>query len=165
MIDTDAQPVLRRAAGWLDPGWLFLLPGLAILAATVMVPAQNDLYEAQLAREKSLIAEAHSAKRLENYATYLDALRRGDQPLALSLAATHLNLAPEGRAVLAMPNDRLDANPFPALEPGAPAQVMLVPPDTALQRWTTNDRTRLWLTAGGAMCVLIGLLPPTMRRR
>ncbi|MBL0921950.1 MAG: hypothetical protein IBJ10_07460 [Phycisphaerales bacterium] len=165
MPDAPIPSERRDAPGWLDPGWLFLLPGLVILAATVMVPAQNDLYEAQLARAKSLIAEEHSARRLENYATYLDALRRGDEPLALALAATHLNLSPVGRTAVSMPNDRLDANPFSSLEPPAPAQVMLTPPDTALQRWTTNDRTRLWLTAGGAMCVLIGLLPPTTRRR
>lgn len=165
MTDARPTPVLERAAGWLDPGWLFLLPGLAILAATVMIPAGNDLDEARLAREKALVAEAHSAKRLENYTTYLDALRRGDEPLALALAATHLNLAPEGRTVLAMPDERSDANPFPALEPGPPPQVTLLIPDTVLQRWTNDDRTRLWLTAGGAMCVLIGLLPPTTRRR
>jgi hypothetical protein len=165
MSESSANPVLQRAAGWLDPGWLFLLPGLAILATTVMIPARNDLDEARLARERALIAEEHSARRLENYTTYLDALRRGDERLAVSLAATHLNLAPVGRTVLAMPDERADANPFPALEPPAPPGVTLLIPDTVLQRWTNDDRTRLWLTAGGAMCALIGLLPPTTRRR
>ena len=150
----------------LDVGWLFLLPGIAIVAATVLIPAFDDLSAAQLERDKLRVVEQHAQRRLENYSIYLDAVRRADEDLALSLAATHLNLAPADREVIVMPGQsRASLNPFPALEPPAPRMPERIVPDTRLQRWSTNERARLWLLASGAMCIFLGLLPPTTRRR
>lgn len=150
-----------------DPGWLFLVPGLALVAATVLIPAYDDLSFAELERDKLRAVERHAAQRLENYSLYLDALNRGDEGLALALAATHLNLAPADREIISLPGEGASAslNPFPALEPPPPRMPERAVPDTILQRWSTDERTRLWVLASGAMCVLLGLLPPTTRRR
>lgn len=160
------QPSRRIPVIPADPGWLFLVPGLALVAATVLIPAYDDLSFAELERDKLRVVEQHAAKRLENYSLYLDALLRADEGLALTLAATHLNLAPADRAIIALPGEGTSAslNPFPALEPPPPRMPVRVVPDTILQRWSTNERTRLWALASGAMCVLLGLLPPTTRR-
>lgn len=162
----DAAHTRRPPLISLDPGWLFLIAGGVMIAATVLIPANEELAEAELARDRAALTERHAAKRLENYATYYDAVSRGEPQLALSLAASHLNLVPASRAVLPVPGEppSQDISPFPALEPPPPPTIYRVKPDTILQRWTTDEKTRLWLLAGSAFCILLGLLPPTTRR-
>lgn len=157
----------RRPLILLDPGWLFLIAGSALLAATVLIPANDELLDAQLARDRALTTERHAAERLKNFTTYYDAVQRGEPQLALSLAATHLNLVPASRSVLPVPGEppTRDISPFPSLEPPPPPTLYRLKPDTLLQKWTTDDRARLWLLAGGAFCVFVGVLPPTAPRR
>lgn len=150
----------------LDPGWLFLLAGIALLSATVLIPAFDQLAEAELQRARAQVSEARSAKRLGNYAQYRSALSRGDETLSVALVATHLGLAPADRTVMTVPGETTgeDLSPWPALEPAAAPVLYRVTPDTVLQRWATGDRSRVYLLAGGAMLVLLGLLPPTTGR-
>lgn len=155
-----------RALVPLDPGWLFLLAGATLCAVTALIPAFDQLAEAELARDRARVAERFHLSRLQNYASYRDALWRADPGLTLSLASQQLNLVPEGRDILPVPGETAPENlsPFPALEPDAPPTLYRVVPDTVLQRWTTDDRKRLWLLAAGAFCILLGLLPPTIQR-
>jgi hypothetical protein len=161
---TETPPLFR-----IDPGWLFLAAGLALLAATVLIPANDDLQQAELVLAKAKAQRAHSAERLANYSEFLDALNRGDEELVLQLAATHLNLAPAGRQpVLGVgaqnaPDGPIDT--FAALEPAPPGEFVRVPPDSMLHRWSTGDRSRLWLLAGGSLLTLIGLMPPGTQGR
>ncbi|MFG0274093.1 MAG: hypothetical protein ACF8QF_03455 [Phycisphaerales bacterium] len=147
-----------------DPGWLFLCAGLAVLSATVLIPANDDLSRAHLQRDRARAIEARAADRLAHYSEYLDALRQGDRTVTLALAATQLNLAPTDRRVIELSPDgwdpaAFDASVFDELEPDPTPLPELSLPDTALRRLTTDDRARLWLIAGGALCVLVGLLP------
>lgn len=152
----------------LDPGWLFLLAGLTLVASTVLIPAAADLDEARWQRDKALAIERHRLDRLQRYGKYLAAVHRGDEDVTLSLMATQHNRSPVGRVPL-MPiaePGKTSASPFPTLEPEP-----LVPPErtptqqhpSLLLRLTTNDHHRLWLIAAGVVCVLIGLLPPAVR--
>jgi hypothetical protein len=159
------RPLIR-----IDPGWLFLMAGLALVAATVLIPAGNDLEDARWERNKALAIERHRVQRLERYGQYLAAVHRGDEDVMLSLVATQLNMSPIERVPLMAVPDPLDtsASPFPALEP----EPLVLPPkprpDTApslLTRLTTDDRHRLWLIAAGVVCILIGVLPPLARPR
>ncbi|MGP1310686.1 MAG: hypothetical protein ACTS27_10855 [Phycisphaerales bacterium] len=168
MRDDDAlihAPALFR----LDPGWLFLGAGLALLAATVLIPAQDDLQKAELVLAQAKAEHAHASERLANYAEFLDALNRGDEGLMLQLAATHLNLTPADRSPIlgiggsAEPDGLIDT--FAPLEPAPPAAYVRVPPDSMLYRWSTGESSRLWLLAGGSLLTLIGLLPPGASRR
>lgn len=147
----------------LDPGWLFLGAGLVLLSATVLIPAVDDLAEARWHRDRAIAVERWRSQRLANHSDYLDALERRDPSLVLSLASTQLNLAPADRRVMvdAAASGRVPtASVFPALEPKfAPAERPRRP-DSLLQRLAGGDQTRLWLFIGGAMLVLVGLLPP-----
>lgn len=150
----------------LDPGWLFLLAGVGVLAATVLIPAKNDLDEAHYYLQRALAVEQHRLSRLEGYVNYLDKLDKGDEGTILALAAMQLNQAPQGSKLLISSSDvsASTASVFQALEP-----VPIVLPDrqverSLLERWCLEDMPRLWLTAAGALCVLIGLLPPTQPR-
>lgn len=144
-----------------DPGWLFLLVGAAVLAATVLIPAAEDLEEARWLRDRALAVEAHREARLARYGEYLAALEAREPSLVLSLAASQLNEVPRGMA--AMPGFEspmtASASVFPALEPPALRLPERVRAESTLSRLAMGERSRLWLIAGGAMCVLLGLLP------
>ncbi len=149
-----------------DPGWLFLISGVAILAATVLIPARQELAVAAWSRDRALAIEKHRTDRLNRYTTYLKAVERGDESVLLSLAASQLNMSPIDRVPLSAMADPgvTNASVFPDLEPD-PVRIAEKPvineQSSTLTRWTTSDQWRLWLMAGGILCVMIGLLPPS----
>ncbi len=149
-----------------DPGWLFLLAGLALLGATVLIPAAEDLANARWKRDAALTYERHRLDRLERYQGYLDALDRREPALIMTLAESQLGLMPADRGLLSTPNDSRvrSVSVYPALEPPPldlpePRQ----PTNSRLARWAMGPQ-RLWLIAAGAVCVLVGLLPAARRR-
>lgn len=149
-----------------DPGWLFLFAGAVLLISTVLIPAMDDLAEAKWERDRALAVERHRTKRLENYAAYIDAIKRRDPTLVQWLAATQLNLMPTDKQII-LPEPELLAHggaPFGDLEP--PPELVRDPvlPDSILHRLATNERVRLWVIAIGAMSMLVGLLPTGKRR-
>lgn len=169
-IEAKPTPLFR-----FDPGWLFLLSGLAIIAAVSLIPAQHDLQQALWQRDRALAIEGHRLQRLERYAAYLAALRDNDQSVLISLAATQLNVSPVDRIPLEPMGEiaRTSASVFPSLEPD-PLKLPAKPPaeDDAqrhklsiLERLSINDSSRLWLIAAGMLCTLLGLLPATTRGR
>ena len=169
VIDLPAQPAPtpRTCKGpLLDPGWLFLIAGLVLLTATVLIPAYDDLDDARLYLKRAQAAEDHRIARLERHRNYIDALDRGDEALILSLAAMQLNKAPLGTLLLQSGGDpsTRSASVFPALEP--PPLVLPTKQDTEqsmLHSLATGDLTRLGLIGFSSLCILIGLLPPTRR--
>lgn len=163
-----SPPVRARRGPLLDPGWLFLIAGVALIAFTVIIPAVNDLHDAEYYRERMRSVEQHRLDRLTRYQGYHEALRDGEPGLVRSLAATQLNQAPENAKLLQNPDPNApprSASIFGALEP--PPLVMPNKPVrevSTLEKWATDDRSRLWLLASGALLILIGLLPPSRGR-
>jgi hypothetical protein len=139
---------------------------MAILGATVLIPAAEDLEAARWQADKALAVEEHRLERLNRYEEYLAALDNREPSLILSLAVTQLNQIPEGRAPIANQRTPIgaasDASVFPSLEPPPLRLPERRRVESTLQRLTTDNTTRLWLIAGGAACVLIGLMPPSM---
>lgn len=149
-----------------DPGWLFLVSGLALLAATVLIPAYDDLDEAKWMRERAGRIDGWRQEQLARHEEYLEALKRGDRALAESLVASQLNQIPKDKApVPGFEEARLSsANVFPAL---APEPVSLPEREVVRSRlhdWATGATSRLWLIAIGAILVLVGLMPPGEKR-
>lgn len=151
----------------LDPGWAYLLVGIVILGAGVLIPAQHDRDIARWERDRALAIESQRLDRLERYSRFLQSLRAGDESVVLWLASNQLNLAPpEYTPVFPVRHyDRSDASILPALEPDA-TRLPAPPKQTSLLgRWSTDDRARLWLLAGGVLAVLAGLMPPARGAR
>lgn len=149
----------------IDAGWLFVIAGLGILASTVLIPAIDDLEEARWQRDRAIAIERHRLERLERYGAYLDAVMQAEESVVLSLAAEQLNRVPAGSRPLIPVSDpaRRSASVFPALEP-APLKVPpRVKPDSLLSRLATGESSRLAMLVVGAMCVLVGVLPPASR--
>lgn len=147
----------------LDPGWLFLLAGLGLIAAAVLVPAGDALDEARWQRDRAHVVEQHREQRLARHAQYLAALERGDEPLIRSLVATQLNLTEPGRMLLTRSSSLPEASVFPGIEPESPILPGRAAPRSALRRIMADPTTRLWAAALGVLSVVIGLLPPTRR--
>lgn len=169
-LELDDQPVRApRPLIPIDAGWFFLIAGIGLLAATIVIPAQHDLGLIRWQRDRALAIEHHRMDRLERYGTYLAALEKGDETVLLSLAASQLNKSPADRIPLATRPDTAltSASVFPELEPGPvklPDKPAVTDRSSLLARWTINDRSRIWLLAAGMLCIMVGVLPPSMRK-
>lgn len=151
-----------------DPGWLFLIAGLALAAATLLIPSQQDLDEVRWLRDRAVLIEQQRQYRLNNYARYIAAAERGDETVVLQLVESQLGMRPINRAPLFIEHWEDWAGGEPAMVFAALEPPPIVEPDRPLQqsrlgRWTTDERTRLWLLGGAGLLVLIGLLPPGRR--
>ncbi|MBL8745989.1 MAG: hypothetical protein JNK58_06485 [Phycisphaerae bacterium] len=165
-LSNDEADRPRRPLFRVDPGWLFLCSGISLLAATVMIPALDDLRQAEWNRDRARAVEDYRKQRLSNYSQYLEAVRNEDRSLVVSLAATQLNLAPADKQPM------LDASQIglppvdvlSALEPSLAHPPSPPPPRSTLQKWATNARTRPWLLGAGGLFILIGLMPASRSR-
>jgi hypothetical protein len=155
----NGQPV------FFDPTWLFLVAGVALVAATVLVAAQDDVDEARHRRDVQLAIELHRETRLNNYKEFLAALDEKQPALVQSLASSQLNQIPADRAAIpgTVADNLVEASVFPALEPQPVVLPVQTKVDSTLRTLATTDGTRLWLLAGGALCLLLGLLPASRR--
>ncbi len=163
---TPAVPAPKQPApiALFDPGWLFLIAGIGIIAATVLIPAADELAQVRLQRDRALAVERHRADRIARYSEYLDALDREEPSLVMALAQSQLNQIPQGRSLIIeqpqpMVGPVASASVFSDLEPPPPTLPEAVKVNSILERLTTSDSTRPLLLAGGALCLLLGLLP------
>ena len=164
MTDALAAPKPVAPIALFDPGWLFLLAGIGIIAATVLIPAADELGQVRLQRDRALAVERHRADRIARYSDYLQALDREEPSLIMALAQSQLNQIPQGRSlILEQPQPMVgpvaSASVFGDLEPTPPILPEAVKVNSTLERLTTSDSTRPLLLAGGALCLLIGLMP------
>lgn len=153
-----------------DPGWLFLLAGAALLAATVLLSASDDLARSRLARDRAIVLRDLHAERLARHEAYLRALEASDPIVLEQLAATQLGAVPAGQIPLssaipvAMPASQ-SASVFAELEPPPRPAPTRSATGSTLERWATGDQSRIWLIAAGGLLLLIGVLPASRPRR
>lgn len=163
-----SRPILLRCP---DPGWLFLIAGLALIGSAVIIPASEALNEARYARDRALVTETHRVARLEKHRAYLSALDERQPALIAQLKAIQLNQYPEGMRPLGeldIDQGLASASVFGMLEPAVPempAQPSHRTERSRLAELATGDPSRLWLIAGGGVCLLLGVLPPSRKRR
>lgn len=141
-----------------DPGWLFILSGLALCAAGILLPAQADVEALQRQLEQLRDEESRALARLKAHADFLDQVDQADPALIKRLAAAQLNLVPEGdRPVLRATSNTapvtnwVDSTVSFDIRPPKPQPV------STLSRWATGPQ-RLWMFGGGILAVFIGVL-------
>lgn len=154
-----------RTQGLFDPAWLFLLAGVALLGATVLVSAQAQVDDAAYVRDRALAVEKHRESRIDRYRELLVGIETKQPALVEALASSQLNQIPASRAAIpgTVTDNMANASVFPALEPPP----FFEPPRTKIQsrlaRLTSNDATRVWLLAGASVLILVGLLPASRK--
>ncbi|MEI7658253.1 MAG: hypothetical protein WCK33_09340 [Phycisphaerae bacterium] len=144
-----------------DPGWLFLLSGLALLGAVVIIPAVEDVAAARFKRDQVLAIEQHRDTRMARYEEFINAVDSREPALLVSLAQTQLNQIPADRSTLPLAGNQgqTGASVFPSLEPEPlklPERTKVV---SRLEHLTTDPTTRPFVIIGGAFLILVGLLP------
>lgn len=149
---------LTRPLFSFDAGWLFIAAGVAICAAGVILPAQNDLFALQVQLEQLRSEESQAYARLKAYADFMDQVDRAEPALIRRLAATQLNVVPEGDTPVLLASSPnipvthwIEAGVQPDLRP--PRTV----PTSMLSR-LANGPNRLWMFGAGIMSVFIGLM-------
>ena len=153
-----AAPTAPSSRPFFDPGWLFLLAGLALLGSLVIIPAYEDVAQARFRRDLVLAIEKHRENRMSRYEEFIGAVDNREPSLLVSLAESQLNQIPTDRGALPFAgNDgKPNASVFPSLEPE--------PLISRLEELTTGERSRPFVLLVGAICVLLGLLPTTRSR-
>ena len=158
------------ASGWTDPAWLFLCAGIAAIASAVLIPASESLDEARYQRDVALAWEQERVDRLDRHQAYLQSVRDREPATIRQLRAMQLNEYPDGLEPLGQaPPDLglVTASVFERLEPlplTRPEPPAFRTERSRLARWATGEQSRLWLLGGGALCVLIGMMPPAAAR-
>ena len=147
-----------RALFEIDPGWPFVVAGLGLIVAGVLIPAQRDLHELRGSLEVHRALLEHSDRRLDAYDRFLVSVDEAEPQLVRRLAASQLNKMPaDERPYLMLPSmnatvsDWIDASE--PLEVPSPAPY----PDTLLSRLATGPR-RLWILASGVFLIFVGLV-------
>ena len=142
----------------IDPGWLFTLAGLAVMVAAALLPAERDLHDLRQQLAAIEFREARNSERIAAYDRFLKDLAGKDPVLLRRLAASQLNLMPEGEEPLLMATS-IEHTVSDWIEATVPEEAFEAapPPDTLLTRLADGDR-RLWLMGGGAMVVFLGLV-------
>lgn len=159
---TKASP----ARALIDPGWLFVIAGIVLLLATVLIPAAEQLRRANWQRDRALLVEKHRQERLTRYRDFVAALERGERSLVLALAASQLNQVPADRVPIGVGTrsgytdiNAGSASIFPNLEPDPIELPAFQHFDSTLSRMVTDDKTRPWIIVVGAVLVFVGVLP------
>lgn len=141
-----------------DPGWLFILSGLALCAAGILLPAQADVEALQRQLEQLRDEESRALARLKAHADFLDQVDRADPALIKRLAAAQLNLVPEGdRPVLRATSNTVPVTNWVDSTVSFDIRPPKPQPVSTLSRWATGPQ-RLWMFGGGILAVFIGVL-------
>lgn len=140
------------------PGWLYVAAGLAVCAAGVLIPAQGDLAALKQQRDRLAAEIAAGETRLAAHRGFLDHLVGRDPSLIRRLAASHLNLLPDGERAVLLASSRdttidqwIDESVAQELKPAEH------PRPSVLRRLATGPH-RIWLLGAGVLCVFVGLL-------
>lgn len=93
----------------IDPGWLFLLTGLALISAAILIPPADTL--AQLDYQTAVLEQDELAAldMLEAYCRFQDEVIDADPVLVERLAAAYFNQIPSDAEALAIVGVSLDA--------------------------------------------------------
>lgn len=142
----------------LDPGWLFVIGGLVLCIAGILLPAQRNLESLQRQRAQLHHEEAILQRQLTARETLLRDLDRRQPVLIRRLAASQLNLVPEDEEPVLV-SSTLNADIISWVDATVEATPISYPAsaESTLSR-IMSGRHRLWFLTAGVVSVFVGLL-------
>ncbi len=148
----------RKSVG-LDPGWLFVLGGLVICSASLVVPAHMELVEAKQQLSALQSQEQWAVDRLAAYDQFMSQLDSEDPGLIRRLASRSFNMLPEGDTPILMDVGASEASIEQWIEStvSSPPKEGHARPSSMLATISTGPY-RPWFLASGVACIFIGLL-------
>jgi hypothetical protein len=153
MREDSRAPLFR-----LDSGWPFVIAGLLLLAAGILIPGHRELLElkGELVRQET--REEVAFERLRAYDEFLSGVRESDPEVIRRLAMAHLNKIPAGEeSLLLTPGMNRTVGEW--VEASIPDRTVVVPPypDTVLARWAIGPG-RLWLLGAAVTLLFAGFV-------
>lgn len=158
--------VVSRPLFRLDAGWPFVLAGLVMLVAVVVLPGRRGVHDMRAQLDLLQTQEVVTIERLNAYTQFLDGIRSGDPQLLRRLGASQLNLVPDGETPILVAASLDQTVPAWIDQTVAPVSVRDRPyADTLLIR-LAEGQWRVWLLAGSVFVIFLGLvLGPDMASR
>ena len=152
-----------RGSIFFDPGWMFVVAGLVLVASAALVPATYDLWVMRTQLRHLDAQERENFSRLEAYSKFVTDLDSAEPQLVRRLAASQLNLVPRGERPIIVAGSA-KRNPIEWVDDTvAPVRAVILPfPDSLLSRLTLG-RKALWIAGAGVMCIFLGLLSAPLR--
>lgn len=141
-----------------DPGWLFLLAGLALVLSAAVIPSSREMHALATQLEELRQVERMNDAVRSAFERLLRELEEGDPALLRRLAASQLNVIPKGETPILMASSA-NAGVAEWVESAVEAEPFVAdpPPHTLLAQWT-EGRNRLWSIGAGVFLVFVGLL-------
>jgi len=119
-------------------GWLFIVVGSAMVAATALVPAYLDTLDVQEAREIEAARARMLAEERQRYEDFHQALVEEDPVLLERLAMTELRLKPTGTGLA----ERAAFDPLALVTDPAPGAIERAMAEQPLMRSIENELSR-----------------------
>ncbi|MCH2161592.1 MAG: hypothetical protein MK085_06925, partial [Phycisphaerales bacterium] len=142
----------------LDAGWLFLVAGLAMLAAIVLIPEEEER-RLQTERLDALQREGEVlTDRMRRLAYSLELLEQGDQDFHERVIESRLRRIRSDRSVQLVAESINGSIGDWADGLGAPPQVASRPQVHTMLSSMLGSGFRLWLLGGAALSIFIGLV-------
>ena len=158
IADDERVTLFKR----LDFGWLYLLCGLVLTVAAIVLPARQDL-EDLTSKKVSITSDFQELEyRVGVYQTFLEDVQVGKSQLTKRLIEMQFNKSPDGASVVI---DR-SASKTPLAWVAQRAKRNRVLPMEVEQASTLSQfsfgQGRLWLLGFGAFAIFVGLIysPP-----
>lgn len=153
MRDEPRAPLFR-----FDPGWPFVIAGLLLLVAGILIPGHRELLglRGELVRQET--REQVAFEQLRAYDEFLAGVRESDPEVIRRLAMAHLNKIPAGEeSLLLTPGMNQTVGEW--IESSIPDRTVVVPPypDTVLARWALGPG-RLWMLGVAVMLLFVGFV-------
>ena len=158
MFDEYVQTESNEWAGSLGR-WFIFAAGLAILVAALILPAQIDLRNTRIERDRALHIEQSHQTRIERYNTFLADMENPTQATIELLAMSQLGMIPKNREALVLGGQPADPQVFEILEPAIKPFEPRVASVSRLELLTTSPQSRFWFVLIGAISVMYGLMP------
>jgi|TARA_Y100000031_G_C8013428_1_gene289160 hypothetical protein len=142
----------------IDFGWIYLLCGLALTGAAIVLPAHNDLEE--IISKKATIVDnlKELSHRVDVHKMFLKDVQDGNPEILKRLVEMQLNQSPSGTTVVIDKSSL--RTPLAWVEQRA-KRTRVVPMEiehaSILARFATGQG-RLWLLAVGAFSIFVGLI-------
>ncbi len=140
-----------------------------MLACCLLLPALDRREQVRWQRDRARAMLAYEQERLDRVRALHEAIERRDPIVLRALAAAELNLVPVQNPNASVPivlaSSRPRADVLASLEPPLPRLPERQVERSMLLTLVSHPEIRIWILAGSAVCVLIGLLPAANNRR
>jgi hypothetical protein len=153
----------------IDPGWPFVISGLALIVSAVLIPAQRELHDLEQRLKVHQAYEARAQAEILAYQQFMADLKNDatNERLLERLVRAQLNKMPKDeRPLLLMPTANETVPTW--IESSVTVEIPKPTPyaDTLLSRIASGPR-RLWVLATGAFLVFLGVMfaPTTFSSR